>query len=94
MQKARSTFQDSSQASFPASAGYQQTLKQQDTPSTIEAPTSLDVLRYRYHHGTNLGSVFVLEQWLSGSMFEEGAAGASELDAVNALVFNESWLAQ
>ena len=48
------------------------------------APTPLDTLRYRSHHGTNLGSIFVLEKWLFPSMFEPNARGDSELDAVTA----------
>jgi aryl-phospho-beta-D-glucosidase BglC (GH1 family) len=50
--------------------------------STIPPPTSLDVIRYRYHHGVNLGSIFALEQWLFPSMFEHGAE--SEVQAVSA----------
>lgn len=46
--------------------------------------TTADIFNYRYHHGTNLGSVFVLEKWLSSSMYVHGAAGDSELDAVRA----------
>lgn len=71
---------------YPSYQGQQQqkVIKQNDTPSYIQPPTPLDVLRYRYNHGTNLGSIFVLEQWLSGSMFVPGANGGGELDAVNA----------
>lgn len=36
---------------------------------------------YRYQHGVNVGSVFVLERWL-GSMYEEDTNGSSELEAV------------
>lgn len=52
------------------------------------APTSDDIFRYRYHHGTNLGSIFVLEKWLSSSMFSPNATSAqsSELEAVKASV--------
>ena len=52
--------------------------------STPPAPTPYDILRYRAHHGTNLGSIFVLERWLYPSMFPagEGNSGGSELDAV------------
>jgi hypothetical protein len=57
-----------------------------DQPNTIQDPTALDVLRYRYHHGTNLGSVYVLERWLSPSMFPDGTSGSSELEAVKAWV--------
>ncbi|KAI9794540.1 MAG: Glucan 1,3-beta-glucosidase 3 [Peltula sp. TS41687] len=60
----------------------QRALKEDDAAS--RNPTVTDVMRYRYHHGTNLGSVFVLEQWLSPSMFVNGATGSSELDAVTA----------
>lgn len=71
---------------YPSYQGQQQqkVIKQNDTPSYIQPPSPLDVIRYRYNHGTNLGSIFVLEQWLSGSMFVPGAKGGSELDAVNA----------
>jgi hypothetical protein len=48
----------------------------------LPRPSAKDILRYRYHHGSNLGSTFVLEKWLSGSMYDGGAAGSSELDAV------------
>lgn len=48
----------------------------------IPRPQLRDILRYRYHHGPNLGSIFVLERWLYGSMYDAGAAGASELDAI------------
>ncbi|MCJ1238831.1 Glucan 1,3-beta-glucosidase 3 [Varicellaria rhodocarpa] len=54
----------------------------QDYPSTSQPPTPLDVLRYRYHYGSNLGGVFVLEQWLFPNMFDQGVKGSSELDAV------------
>ncbi|KAI9773972.1 MAG: Glucan 1,3-beta-glucosidase 3 [Geoglossum umbratile] len=56
---------------------------QSDSPSIIQPASALDILRYRYHHGTNLGSVFVLEKWLSPAMFVDGAGDGSELDAVN-----------
>ena len=48
----------------------------------LPRPGLNEILRYRYHHGPNLGSIFVLEKWLHGSMFDTGAAGSSELDAV------------
>lgn len=47
-------------------------------------PTPRDILRYRYQHGANLGSIFILEQWLFGGMYDEGVSGSSELDAINA----------
>ena len=55
-------------------------------PQTINDPTPLDILRYRYHHGTNLGSVYVIERWLTDSRFPNGAKGSSELAAVKAWV--------
>lgn len=63
---------------------YQHTAMQADQPSTIAEPTQLDVLRYRYHHGTNLGSIYVLEKWLHPSMFPSNASSnqSSELEAV------------
>lgn len=56
----------------------------QERPSTIQAPTPLDIFRYRYHHGTNIGSVYVLEKWLHPSMFPSNASNkqSSELEAV------------
>jgi len=55
-------------------------------PQAIRKPSPLDILRYRYHHGTNLGSVYVLERWLQPSRFPHGAQGTSELAAVKAWV--------
>ncbi|KAJ4361821.1 Glucan 1,3-beta-glucosidase 3 [Neocucurbitaria cava] len=52
----------------------------------IREPTPLDILRYRYHHSTNLGSIYVLERWLQPSRFPDGAEGSSELAAVTAWV--------
>lgn len=57
--------------------------------TNMRAPTALDVARYRYHHGTNLGSVFILERWLTDSMFPPNAGGTSELAAVEAWVKQE-----
>ena len=56
----------------------------------IYPPTVADVMRYRYHHGTNLGSVFILERWLTPSMFHDSAKGSSELTAVETWIKNES----
>ena len=52
------------------------------------APTSNDIFRYRYQHGTNLGSTFVLEKWLTPSMFPSNATDqqTSELKAFKASV--------
>ena len=52
-----------------------------DQQSTIGAPSPLDVLRYRYQHGTKFGSIFVLEKWLTSSMYQDNADSA-ELAAV------------
>ena len=51
--------------------------------SIVPEVTPSDVLRYRYHHGVNLGSIFVLERWLTPSMFPPKAAArqTSELEA-------------
>ena len=59
-----------------------------DQPSTITEPTAIDILRYQYHHGTNLGSIYVLERWIHPSRFPTNAAGSSELEAVKAWVDN------
>ncbi|KAI4700314.1 hypothetical protein J4E81_004352 [Alternaria sp. BMP 2799] len=59
---------------------------QQGQQHGISDPTTLDILRYRYHHGTNLGSVYVIERWLQGSRFPDGSEGSSELAAVQAWV--------
>ncbi|KAL9120789.1 MAG: hypothetical protein Q9187_002654 [Circinaria calcarea] len=74
-------------ASSPAEGYSQEQVPIQDNVSSeIRPPTQLDVLRYRYHHGANLGGIFVLEKWLYGSMFEPEAKGGSELDAVSASI--------
>jgi aryl-phospho-beta-D-glucosidase BglC (GH1 family) len=84
----RGVAQRDSDAAFPGSqsspsnssgAGHQ-------TSSNIRDPTPLDIIRYRYHHGTNLGSVYVIERWLQPSRFPDGAEGSSELAAVKAWV--------
>ncbi|TVY46202.1 putative glycosyl hydrolase [Lachnellula occidentalis] len=63
----------------------QQPISQQpNQPVDLGPPAPNDVLRYRYHHGTNLGSIFVLEKWLHGSMFPASSKGGSELDAATA----------
>lgn len=52
----------------------------------LQPPQERDVLAYRYHHGTNVGSIFVLEKWLFGNLFTDLATGDSELDAVKSYV--------
>ncbi|KAF2875445.1 glucan 1,3-beta-glucosidase-like protein [Massariosphaeria phaeospora] len=59
-----------------------------DQPSTIQDPSAIDILRYRYHHGTNLGSIYVLERWLHPSMFPDDTSGSSELESVKGWVAN------
>jgi hypothetical protein len=58
----------------------------QDQPSIIVEPTAIDILRYQYHHGTNLGSIYVIERWLHPSRFPDGAWGSSELESIKAWV--------
>ncbi|KAK3073948.1 Glucan 1,3-beta-glucosidase 3 [Teratosphaeriaceae sp. CCFEE 6253] len=60
-----------------------------DGHSSIQPPTQTDVYRYRYHHGANCGSVFILEKWLTGSMFPGDVQGSSELAAAEAWVKQE-----
>jgi len=55
-----------------------------DDGSEMQPPTALDVLRYRYQYGVNLGGIFVLEKWISPGMFESSTTEGSELDAVTA----------
>ena len=55
---------------------------QRPKPMAVSTPSETDVLRYRYNYGTNLGGIFVLEQWMFGSMFDGNVKGGSELDAV------------
>ena len=60
----------------------------QDVLGVVSArfdPLPEDVFRYRQHFGANLGSVFVLEKWMSPDMFDNGADKA-ELSAVAASV--------
>lgn len=69
-----------------SSVGLSGTLSLEDIVATIRGPSALDILRYRYHHATNLGSVYVLERWLSPSRFPQDTSGSSELEAVKAWV--------
>ena len=59
---------------------------QHDQVTLISDPTPADVFRYRYHYGTNLGSIYVLERWLYPSMFPSDTPlnQSSELEAVKA----------
>ncbi|KAI5801134.1 putative glucan 1,3-beta-glucosidase precursor [Geopyxis carbonaria] len=49
----------------------------------LAQPTIAELNRYRLHHGTNLGSIFVLERWIFPSMFLDSTSGRSELSAVS-----------
>lgn len=40
-----------------------------------------DIYKYRYNYGVNLGSLFVLENWIYDDLFDKG--GDTEYDAVN-----------
>ncbi|CZR62026.1 related to Putative glucan 1,3-beta-glucosidase [Phialocephala subalpina] len=77
--KAKSQLQE-----FQDASSSQKPIPQQNQQNVIHPPTSEDVIKYRYHHGVNLGSVFVLEKWLFSDMFIDQAPGDSELDAVTA----------
>jgi len=81
--KAKSAIQDTPPCS-PAqiTSKTQSPIPPIDRPSKISPPTPQDVIRYRYHHGTNLGSIFVLERWLMPSMFLSSCTGDSELATV------------
>lgn len=59
---------------------------QHSEPRGINEPTPLEIMRYRYHHATNLGSIYVIERWLHPSRFPDGAEGSSELASVKAWV--------
>lgn len=63
---------------------HHQPMPTQDQASEIQPPTPMDVAKYRYQHGTNLGTVFVLERWLVGGMFEgvKEGKGSAELAGV------------
>ena len=84
--KAKSAFSDAQSQFSSSESKLQPHSRQGDIPSSIEPPKPLDVLRYRYHHGANLGGCFVLEKWLFPGMFEHATKGDSELDAVQAYV--------
>ncbi|PVH87315.1 glycoside hydrolase family 5 protein [Cadophora sp. DSE1049] len=85
LNKAKAAFEELADSDSPSSSS-QKPIAQANQPSTIGPPTVLDLLRYRFHWGTNLGSIFVLEKWLSGSMFVGSSSGDHELAAVTAAV--------
>lgn len=71
-----------------SSQSHQQGIPQFDGAQGPQPPTPADIVRYRYQHGCNLGSIFIMERWLTSSMYPEHAEGSSELTAVSA------WLKQ
>ncbi|KAH7330186.1 glycoside hydrolase superfamily [Rhexocercosporidium sp. MPI-PUGE-AT-0058] len=84
LSKAKAAFEDLADSDSPPPASSQKPNPQANQPSIIQPPTAQDLLRYRFHWGTNLGSIFVLEKWLSGSMFLGPSSGDHELAAVTA----------
>ncbi|KAE8383633.1 glycoside hydrolase superfamily [Aspergillus bertholletiae] len=50
--------------------------------SNYTPPTAEDIFRYRYQHGTNLGSMFVHGPWLSDDVSTRISGGAKELEEV------------
>lgn len=89
MDKAKSALNDIGPSSKPTGTSHapqKALVPAHDGESTIQPVTPADVFKYRYHHGTNLGSVFVLERWLTGYMFPDGSEGSSELASA------ESWV--
>ncbi|CCE65680.1 hypothetical protein TPHA_0M01060 [Tetrapisispora phaffii CBS 4417] len=57
--------------------------------SNFNQPPNIDqIFKYRTNYGVNLGSLFVLESWIYGDLFDKG--GASELDAIRTQVKSSS----
>lgn len=57
-----------------------------DLSKPNQAPNDRTIFQSRNNHGPNIGSMFLLEKWLTPDMFPESAKGDAELDAVSALV--------
>ena len=74
------------QAQFPPPPPGPPPPPQAQAQARMGPPTVCEINRYRTHHGTNIGSVFVLERWLFPGMFLDSAEGGSELSAVSAWV--------
>ena len=82
-------FLDRTKSKFSSKDRPQQASQQQEVLNndgapgapSIQPPTLQDATRYRYHHGCNIGSIFVLERWLTPHMFPQEAIGSSELAA-------------
>jgi len=84
IEKAKDLGRSGDEASGESSARQEQVVGTPHPEYVNKQPTLADVTRYRYHHGTNIGSVFILEKWLSGGMFPGQAKGSSELAAAEA----------
>jgi aryl-phospho-beta-D-glucosidase BglC (GH1 family) len=78
--RAKKRISDLTDSNPPSSQSPQATITSTSNASSIRPVTRQDIFRYRYHHGTNLGSIFVLERWLFLSLFS--GPGDSELAAV------------
>ena len=52
------------------------------TDSNYAPPTAEDIFRYRYQHGTNLGSMFVHGPWLSDGASSSDSGSSKELEEV------------
>ncbi|KAG5366382.1 putative glycosyl hydrolase [Yarrowia sp. B02] len=57
-----------------------------DLSKPNQAPNDRTIFQTRNNHGPNIGSMFLLEKWLTPGMFPDSAKGDAELDAVSALV--------
>ncbi|TVY42062.1 Glucan 1,3-beta-glucosidase [Lachnellula subtilissima] len=62
-------FQDNQHQSGDGGASQQPMAQQPNQPVDLGPPASIDVLRYRYHHGTNLGSIFGISSISFSSSF-------------------------
>ncbi|KAF2210973.1 glycoside hydrolase family 5 protein [Cercospora zeae-maydis SCOH1-5] len=74
-------------ASHDGTSDAQHQQQQETSYQPLSQPTPQDIFRYRYHHGTNLGSIFIQERWLTPSMFPGDSSnypGSSELAAAEA----------
>ena len=93
MDKAKAAWDDVEQTfSSGSSPPQQQHIPQYDgahAATSPQPPSPTDVIRYRYQHGCNLGSIFIMERWLTGNMYPEKAEGSSELTAVSAWIKQE-----
>ncbi|ODQ63883.1 glycoside hydrolase [Nadsonia fulvescens var. elongata DSM 6958] len=52
--------------------------------TTGQPPSTRQIYHSRFNHGPNLGSLFVLEKWISDDCFPENSPDMSELDAAKA----------